>query len=289
MVFRNVVNDGSSRPARLRIQYNMWALIGLPRGGREWTVAERLDRVAAAGFGGFEAAPADEREADELAGMLNQRGLEVGFAAFATEAADLERPIALAQRMKAGYVTAQVFGAMKDARQIARTLREMYARVNGAGLPFFVETHRGRVTQDLLRTLEVMEALPELRFTGDFSHYVVAGELGGDWPEDVWAAFEKIAERCGNWHGRIGFGEQVQNDVGDGSNPMAQQFVRLWTSGMRHWLLHAQPGDVLPFCAELGPPGYSITDLHGREISDRWEQSLVIKQLAEQAWTAAQR
>jgi hypothetical protein len=34
-------------------------------------------------------------------------------------------------------------------------------------------------------------------------------------------------------------------------------------------------------------PAYAIVDPSGREISDRWEQSLVMKRLAEQAWTLA--
>jgi len=37
----------------------------------------------------------------------------------------------------------------------------------------------------------------------------------------------------------------------------------------------------------LGPPGYSIVDLKGAEISDRWQQSLVMKRLTEQAWKNA--
>jgi sugar phosphate isomerase/epimerase len=286
--FRNVVNDGTDNPPRLRTQYNMWALMKLPRDGREWTVDERLDRVREAGFGGFEASAASEAEADELAGKLRDRGLEFGFAAFGTEAKDLKKQVDLAVRMGAQYLTAQVFGAMKGMPEIAATLWEMYEVVNDAGLPLFIETHRGRVTQDLRRTVKVAQRLKRLRFTGDFSHYVVAGELAGEWPEEIWEAFEYLAVRCGNWHGRIGLGEQVQNDIGDGSGEMARQFRKLWTIGFRGWLKDARAGDVLPFCAELGPPGYSITDLDGREISDRWQQSLVIKRLAEEAWADAQ-
>jgi sugar phosphate isomerase/epimerase len=287
--FRNVVNDGTDSPPRLRMQYNMWALSKLPRDGQEWSLDERLDRVREAGFTGFEASVGSAADADELAGKLRDRGLTIGFAGFATEAKDLKKPVELAVRMGAQYLTAQVFGSMKGMPEIAATLWEMYEVVNDAGLPFFVETHRGRVTQDLRRTVKVAQRLKRLRFTGDFSHYVVAGEIGGEWPAEIWEAFEYLAERCCNWHGRIGFGEQVQNDIGDGTGQMAQQFKKLWTIGFRAWLKEARPGDVLPFCSELGPPGYSITDLAGREISDRWQQSLVIKRLAEEAWTDAQR
>ncbi len=286
--FRNIVNDRSSNPPRLRTQYNMWALIGLPRDGQEWTLDQRLDHVREAGFQGFEATAATEQQADELAGKLRDRGLEYGFAALVTTLDDVKKVRDLALRMQAQYVTVQVFGAMKGSDEIVATLSEMIDLVNSAGLPFFVETHRGRVTQDLRRTVRVARQLDRLRLTGDFSHYVVAGELGGQWPPEVWDAFTFLAGRCGNWHGRIGNGEQVQNDIGDGSGAMAQQFKKLWTVGFRAWLNQARPGDVLPFCAELGPPGYSITDLSGREISDRWQQSLVIKRLAEEAWADAQ-
>jgi hypothetical protein len=57
---------------------------------------------------------------------------------------------------------------------------------------------------------------------------------------------------------------------------------------MRHWLQNAQPGDVFQFSSELGPPRYAITTPDGKEFSDRWEQSLVMKKLAEQAWQQAQ-
>ena len=85
-----------------------------------------------------------------------------------------------------------------------------------------------------------------------------------------------LPSRCGNWHGRIGFGEQVQNDIGDGSGEMPQQFKKLWTMGMTAWLKKPAPGDVLPFCSELGPPLYTASRISaGREISDRWQQSQV--------------
>jgi hypothetical protein len=53
---------------------------------------------------------------------------------------------------------------------------------------------------------------------------------------------------------------------------------------MFHWRSGAGPGDIFPFASELGPPRYAITLPDGSEFSDRWAQSLVMKQLAEQAW-----
>ena len=48
------------------------------------------------------------------------------------------------------------------------------------GIPVFLETHRGRLTQDLFRTTELLVHFPDIVVTLDLSHYVVAGEtLGG--------------------------------------------------------------------------------------------------------------
>jgi sugar phosphate isomerase/epimerase len=288
MGFWNQVNDGTSNPPRLRLQQNAWALSQLPRGGIEWSTPERLDRIAAAGFTGFEASCQGPQEADELAAMLRDRNLGIGFSAAATEADELLSSIELAHRMRADYLTVQVPGSLKASPQIADLLEEMYDLVNDAALPLFIETHRGTVMQDLRRTVKVINRFKKVRFTGDFSHYVVAGELGGAWSDDIWDHFQQIARRCGNWHGRISFGEQIQNDVGDGCGEQARQFKKLWILGFSAWLEKARPGDVLPFVCALGPAPYSLTDLTGREISDRWEQCLVIKRLAEEAWAEAQ-
>ena len=53
MGFRNVVNDESGHAPRLRMQHCTWALLNLPRGGQEWSMAQKLDMVAGAGFKGF--------------------------------------------------------------------------------------------------------------------------------------------------------------------------------------------------------------------------------------------
>lgn len=288
MGFRNVVNDGSSNPPRLRMQCSPQGLSQLPRGEMEWSITEKLDRLASLGFGGYVAQPQTEQEADHLAAMLHDRGLGIGFATTAAEADELLPAIELAHRMRADYLTARVKGSLEASPEIADLLGDMYGVANDAGLPLFIETHRGDVTQDLRRTIKVVNRFKKVRFAGDFSHYVVAGGLEGAWSEDIWDHFNQIARRCGAWKGRISFGHQIQNDIGDGSSAMPQQFKKLWTAGMAAWLGKSRPGDVLPFTCELGAPPISLVDATGRETSDRWDQTLVIKRLAEEAWAAAQ-
>lgn len=260
----------------------------MPRGEPEWSIIEKLDHIAAAGFGGLVVQCQSEQEADELSAMLHGRGLGIGFAAVAKEADDLLPAIELAHRMRADYLCVRVPGSLESSPKIADLLDEMYDVVNDAGLPLFIETHRGDVTQDLRRTVKVINRLKKIRFAGDFSQYVLAGGLEGPWNEEIRDHFEQIAGRCGSWRGRVSLGHQIQNDIGDGSGEMPRQFTKIWTTGMSAWLKKSRPGDVLPFTCELEPAPGAIMDSGGREISDRWEQSAVIKRLAEEAWSAAQ-
>jgi hypothetical protein len=150
-----------------------------------------------------------------------------------------------------------------------------------------METHRNTCTETLPQTYRLLQRLPDVRVTADLSHFFVIGEFYGWESERLPERLGPVLERVSSFHGRISNGEQIQVDVGDGSGRLPQVYVQIWAQGMRAWLRDARPGDVLPFASELGPPSYAIVDPSGREISDRWEQSLVMKRLAEQAWEQA--
>ena len=47
--------------------------------------------------------------------------------------------------------------------------------------------------------------------------------------------------------------------------------------------------EILPVDPELGSATYSIDDLEGRELSDRWEQALVMKKLTELTFQKVQK
>lgn len=279
---------GSSAPPRLRTQQSLWALGKLPMNAEvEWTLDEKLARTAAAGFEAVECWLTDESEA-EVADALKRHGLRLvlGHRPFTRE--DIRKTVDRAVRLGADFVFAQPADAFTPLSEVTRLVREGAQMAEDAGLPFFVETHRNNFTENLPQTLALIDAVPEIRFTADLSHFVLVGEFYGWKEERAVDRLMPVLERTSHIHGRVSNGEQAQVDVGDGTGATAQFFVTLWATAMRHWLRGAAPGDILPFTSELGPPRYAITLPDGREFSDRWEQSLVLKRLAEQAWEQAQ-
>ena len=277
-------NDGSQNPPRLRVQHSLWSLIGLPMNApEEWTLTEKLTQVKEAGFEAVECW-LDESNEQRHKDALNAAGLRLvlGHHPFTLE--DVRGTIAQARRLNADFVFAQPLTPYTSLPDATAFLREAAHIAHGHGLPFFVETHRGNFPESLNQALALIERLPEVRFTGDLSHAVVIGEFYGWADEQAIERLDPILQRVSHLHGRISSGEQIQVDVGDGSGETAQFFVKLWARAMSHWRKDAGPGDVFPFASELGPPRYAITLPDGSEFSDRWAQSLVMKQLAELAW-----
>ncbi len=285
-------NDGSQNAPRLRVHHALWSMRGLPMnceldGVPEWTLDEKFARIAQAGFKAVECWLNDDDETETKAALdRNNLGLVLGHRPFSLD--DVRETVERAKRLEADFIFAQpanAFAALHDVSRLAREGREI---ANDAGIAFFVETHRNNFTENLAQTKQLIEAVPEIRFTADLSHFVVGGEFYGWADEGASDRMMPILERVSHAHGRVSDGEAVQVDVGDGNGQSAQFFVELWTIAMRHWLKGAQAGDVFPFASELGPPRYAVTLPDGREYSDRWTQSLVMKKLAEQAWNQAQ-
>ena len=280
-------NDGSRSAPRLRVQHSLWSLGKLPMNSpTEWTLQEKFTRAKAAGFEAVECWLTDEnerehREALDAAGLR----LVLGHRPFSLD--DVKATVARALRLKADYVFAQPADAFTPPETVAALCADGCRAANDAGLAFFVETHRNNFTENLPQTLELIRRVPDIRFTADLSHFVVVGEFYGWADERAIDRMMPVLERTSHMHGRISNGEQVQVDVGNGEGGTAQFFVSLWAEAMRHWMKGAGPGDVFPFASELGPPRYAITLPDGSEFSDRWTQSLVMRDLAHKAWSAA--
>ncbi|MGM7724103.1 sugar phosphate isomerase/epimerase family protein [Metabacillus sp. Hm71] len=271
---------------KIDIQQSWWAMIGLGNGTREWTMEEKFEKIAEAGFTGIMGSLPDDHEAEKWRRLLDEYQFSFGIHSFPSKKEDLQPLIKKAKEFGVQYINSQVMDDFTIGDDAIQLLKDLVAEAKKENILYFVETHRGRITQDLIRTVHYVNEIPDLRLTIDFSHYVLAGE--GCYSEKAEECLDILLKRTSSIHARVSNGQQIQVDIGpEGKHPMTDRFVGWWEKGMSYWLKEAKPGDVLPLVCELGPPDYSIThysNLTPKEISDRWEQALVFKRILEEAW-----
>lgn len=199
-------------------------------------------------------------------------------------------------------VTLLIGTGLDDTAAAARCVEEVLEASVAARLPLYIETHRATVTQDIWRTLQLVERFPEMRFNGDLSHWYTGHDLPiGDFDAKV-DLLAPVLDRVRYLHGRIGTSGTIQIDVGDGTphdRPPVAHFRTLWTRVFAGFLANAA-GDPVPptdgaigFAPELLPAafGYAL-EVHGsdgqpRELGDRWEQGLVLTRIASECFAEA--
>ena len=153
------------------------------------------------------------------------------------------------------------------------------------GMPVQFETHRNCITNDLFSTLCLIDAIPEMRLCADLSHFVVDREFKLPMSRDEMNMISRILERADSFQGRVASRQQIQLQL---DFPQHQKWVELfklwWREGLQSWLERNSDGDCLFLC-ELGPPEYAMTDSNGVEMSNRWEEALLIKSWIEVMWS----
>lgn len=264
---------------------SMWAMQNAQ--GILPTPLERvLTQIADAGFDGITDHYVEPVAARELSRLASGLGLQIEGQLFPKTVDDLKPALEIASEYGCHHLTIQA-----DARP--RGLKEAVALVEGwqrlaeqVDFPVLLETHRYRVTNDLHFTLDLLRELPDTRLLADLSHYVVGRELPLPPGEDDQQQIETILRNSWGFHGRVATCEQVQVPISfEQHKPWVELFSAWWRYGIEDWLGRDSVSGSLSFTCELGPPPYAITDRFGRDMTDRWEESLLMKELARHIWS----
>lgn len=279
-----------NRNNEFAVYMSWWGMTNLGENGREWTVEEKVRQIAIAGFDGINGFIPSPEEEDVWRRLLDDNGLAFSVNAYPTEAAQMEQYLQKAKGYGGiDFINTQVmtpFLIDKPAVNLLRDLNHLSAEYE---IPVFIETHRGTITQDLLRTVDYVQQLGDLPLTIDFSHFVVAGEMHTI-SDEAEKLLQEVLVHTASIHARVSNGEQVQVDIGaQAEHTIVPHYKRWWKQGMKHWLSRAADCQSFPVVCELGPAPYAITvdEYSGRkqEISDRWQQSLLLKELLHGLWS----
>jgi hypothetical protein len=193
-------------------------------------------------------------------------------------------------------ITLHVGNGFESDEEMVALARDIVEASERTGFPMYIETHRATITQDMARTLRLIERVPGIRINGDFSHWYTGQEMTYGGVEPKLDRLEPVFQRVRFIHGRIGNSGSMQVDVGDGSSvgrPFVDHFRAFWTRSFRGFLQHAAPGDVIPFTPELLRPAinyartFRMPDGSMREETDRWEQALVLCRIARECYKQA--
>lgn len=251
--------------------------------GHQDSLAEAISQAVAAGFNGIEGpAPAEPDVAAQFRDQLNDAGLDY-IAEISTAGSYVpERHASLQQhldsfvrKLEQSLTLQPLFVTCLggcDAWLEAQSI-EFYARAmeqaDAAKIEVSFETHRSRSLFNPWVTERILQSLPEMQITCDFSHWCVVCERLMD--AEI-ATIETIAPRARHIHARVGYdqGPQVPH-------PGAPEYEPALRSHQRCWELIWQAQQARGFAVstvtpEFGPDGYLHEAPFSRQpVADLWD------------------
>ncbi len=197
-------------PQRLLVYQSLWAMERRRRDEPEWPLDRQLAMIHAAGFDGAGLRFIDPGFARDVTGFLRAHGMSWQAQCYPKTVADLEPVLALVDELGADHINLQPDIRPYDLADCIPYIEGWRRTAADAGLPMHIETHRDRMTTDLFFTLHLLDRFPDLRLTGDISHYLVGREFAWPVSPENHALMHRILDNCWALHGRVASREQIQ-------------------------------------------------------------------------------
>jgi sugar phosphate isomerase/epimerase len=243
-----------------------------------------VQRAAASGFAATEIFLGSLRESPgEIAGLHASHGLRL-IGQILTQGQthqdhiqNLESQFEFAAQCDVAFINSHTGRDIFPFEENLQIFERVVQLSQNSGIPILIETHRGRPTYSAIETRKYLEALPELRLTADFSHWMVVHESDLSDQRDT---VELAMTRADYIHARVGYAEGPQ--IPDPRAPEWQQAV---DSHVRLWqMIVDQKKDSgkesLYVTPEFGPPAYMHTaPFTNQPVGDVWEQNVYMRDL----------
>ena len=272
----------------LEVYQSLWAMERRAPGVAELSLEQNIARAAEAGFHGLglDLAMSDVPVAIAALPLLERHGLKCLFNGFPRSDDELRFMLKLSKDFGAPFLS--VIGQLMPPRldDMIAVARRWIDIADRAGQSLLFETHRHGLLNDLYPTLQMLEAIPSLTLCADLSHFVVDREFSLPVEPEAEAMIGQVLARAEAFQGRISSNEQIQVPIGFPQHQAwVDQYLRWWDQGLAGWRARAPADATLTFLCELGPAPYAITGPDGHELSDRWEEALVIRDRVEALWS----
>ncbi|MGL4966759.1 MAG: sugar phosphate isomerase/epimerase family protein [Inquilinus sp.] len=270
---------------RLLVLQSLWAMERRHPDGVELPLERKLAMIRDAGFDGAGVRFADDAYARQVTGFLRAHGLAWQAQCYPATVEDLRPILDRVRALGADHVNLQ-----PDVRPYQ--LEECFPYIEGwrrlaaeSGVPVYVETHRDRMTTDLITTLHLLDRFPDLRLTADLSHYLLGREFAWPVSAENHGLIHRILDHAWAFHGRVASREQIQLQISFAHHrDWLDLFMGWWEYGFQSWRRRAPPDATLTFLCELGPKEYAMTGPDGAELSDRWQEALLLKDMIRSLW-----
>jgi sugar phosphate isomerase/epimerase len=251
----------------------------------ELSLEENIEKIASAGFDGISTHWYDRKVVSRVAGLLKQHGLQAEGQCFPKTVDDLKPVLEIAAEYNVHHICLQPDVRLRRLEDCIPLLEGWQRLAEEAGIDVWIETHRDRMTTDLFFTLDLLDRLPDLRLLGDISHFLVGREFAWPVSDENHALIHRILDSSWAFHGRVASREQVQIEISfPHHRPWVDLFLGWWEYGFKSWKKRANEDATLAFTCELGPKPYAITGRDGEDTTDRWEESLLMRQEIFDLW-----
>lgn len=271
----------------LNVFQSLWAMERRHTDGLERTLDENIAMIANAGFDGVSAHYTNRKDVEILNQVIAGTALKIEGVCFPKTVEDLILPLELAAEYPVSHINLQPDIRLRRVEDCLPLLDGWMRLADEAGAPVFIETHRDRMTTDLFFTLDLLDRRPDLPLLADLSHFLVGREFSFPVEEENHAPIRRVLQNARSFHGRVASREQVQIEL---SFPHHRSWVDLflgwWEEGFRIWRSRAKGNAELVFTCELGPKPYAITGKDGNDLTDRWSEALLLKDMIRKTWAS---